>query len=272
MSFCWLGKKLPLKDILLELGHTKQSLKKSEVAKKTLERLIERKGEVSLPASLMNRGDIYPKYSPHHPRPTIIEVRGGILALSKPSGVHCHPLHYGENDNLLSFLREEGRYDFLNVNTDKMDRGLLYRLDFETSGLILLAKDEELIKNARTGSLFKRKIYHVLVEGEYDGSTELRHQLSTSGKKIREDKEGKEVHLKILRSQYLMEDNMSLLEVELEEGARHQIRVQLSLSGFPIVGDTLYGGIPYETFGLHCYRYETDVGSFEDKSFIISFD
>lgn len=267
MSFCWLGDNLPLKDILIELGHTRQSLKKSEVAKKSLERIISTKAEVSLPASLLNRGDIYPKFSPHHHRPQIIEERVGILALSKPSGIHCHPLHYGESDNLLSFLREEGYFNYLKVNQENMDRGLLYRLDYETSGLILLAKDEKIVKAARSGELFKKKVYKVLVEGEYDGPKELTHSLSTSGKKVREDAKGKEAHLKILNCEYMMGENVSLLEVELEEGLRHQIRVQFSLTGFPILGDTLYGGIPHYTFGLHCYRYETSMGVFKDDSF-----
>ena len=96
---------------------------------------------------------------------------------------------------------------------------------------------------------------------------ELSHKISTTGKKIREDSNGKEVYLKVLNKKYLMEDNMSLLEIELHEGARHQIRVQLSLSGYPIIGDTLYGGIPHDRFGLHCFRYETTLGTFQDLNF-----
>lgn len=268
MSFCWLGKKQPLSDILLELGHTKQSLKKSEVAKKTLERLIEPRGEVGLPASLMNRGDIYPKYSPHHPRPVILEERGDILAVSKPSGIHCHPLHYGESDNLLSFIREEKYFDYLGVNEQKMDRGLLYRLDLETSGLVLLTKNPKLIKAARAGELFKKKVYYALVEGDYDGPNKLSHTLSTTGKKIKADPKGREATLKIVSCEYLLHHNMSLLEVELKEGLRHQIRVQLALAGFPIVGDALYGGILNELFGLHCLRYELKKEIFEDKNFL----
>ncbi len=268
MSFCWLGDDLPLKEILLQLGHSRQSLKKSEVAKKTLERVISHKGEVSLPASLLNRGDIYPKYSPHHERPVILKEEGDILALSKPSGVHCHPLHYGENDNLLSFLRESQYFSFLNVNKDKMDRGLLYRLDYETSGLILLTKDESLLKEVRSGSFFRKKVYHALVEGEYRGPKELHHQLTTTGKVIKESDKGRDAHLKVLKSEYQLESNMSLLEVQLNEGLRHQIRVQLALSGYPIVGDVLYGGQASNLFGLHCFRYETEKGTFEDDSFL----
>lgn len=271
MSFCWLGSQKPLGEILLELGHTKQSLKKSEVAKKSLERLIKCRGEVSLPASLMNRGGIYPKYSPHHQRPIILEERVEILAVSKPSMVHCHPLHYGENDNLLSFLREEKYFSYLAINEEKMDRGLLYRLDYETSGLILLTSNSDILERAREGKLLKSKVYQVLVEGDYEGPKELVHKISTTGKKIKEDSAGKEVHLKVLKSEYLMGQNRTLLEVELKEGARHQIRVQLALAGYPIVGDELYGGIPSDVFGLHSFRYETTLGVFQEKRGLVSF-
>ena len=149
-----------------------------------------------------------------------------------------------------------------------MDRGLLYRLDLETSGLLLLTKDKELLKQAREGSFVKKKVYCALVEGDYDGPKKLSHTLTTTGKKIKADPKGKEAHLKIISSEYLLNNNMSLLEVELKEGLRHQIRVQLSLAGFPIVGDELYGGIPNNLFGLHCLRYETKKGAFEDKSFL----
>jgi 23S rRNA pseudouridine1911/1915/1917 synthase len=268
VSFCWLGDELPLKDILIKLGHSRQSLKKSEVAKKTLERLIRSRDEVSLPASLLNRGEIYPRYSPHHDKPEILEEAHDILALSKPSGIHCHPLHYGENDNLLSFLREKKYFDYLKVNQNKMDRGLLYRLDYETSGLILLTKNESLLEKARLGTFFKKKIYHALVEGEYKGPRELHHHLSTSGKVVKEDAKGKEAHLKILQVEYQLESNMSLLEVELKEGLRHQIRVQLALTGYPIVGDELYGGQASNLFGLHCFRYEVEGAQFKDDSFL----
>ncbi len=270
MSFCWLGKKSPLKDILIELGHSRQGLKKSEVSRNSLDKVFERGQEISLPASLMNKGEVYPKYGPHSERPKILEERGSLLALSKPSGVHCHPLHYGENDNLLSFLREEGYFDYININTEHMDRGLLYRLDFETSGLTLLTKDASLLKEVRTKKLVKNKTYFALVSGEYNGPLELENILTTTGKKVRESGDGKKARLKIIEANYDLSFNRTLLKVVLNEGLRHQIRVQLALTGFPLIGDTLYGGEPSDSFGLHSYSYTVGDETFTDPSFHLS--
>lgn len=252
---------------MIELGHSRQGLKKSEVSRNSLDKIFEKGQEVSLPASLMNKGEIYPKYSPHHERPKILEERGPFLAVSKPSGIHCHPLHYGENDNLLSFLREEGHFDYININNEHMDRGLMYRLDYETSGLTLLTKDATLLKELRTKKLLKNKTYLAVVSGEYNGPLELENDLTTTGKKIRESREGKKAQLKIIDVNYDLSKNRSILKVVLNEGLRHQIRVQLALTGFPLMGDTLYGGEASDVFGLHSYSYTVGDETFTDSNF-----
>lgn len=254
-NFCVLQKYNSIKDLLKSLGVSNQAIKRSTLKKNYLDKSLIEKDEVYLPPYLLNRGMINPVYS--GPLLEIINREGDIMALSKPSRIHCHPLHYEESDNALSFLRERGEFSYLNVNRENMDRGLLFRLDFETSGLLLLTNNPVTYQMARETEFFKRKTYLALVQGEYKGPSVLNHNLSTSGKVVREDKNGKSAQLEISNRIYFKDKGYSCLWVVLKEGLRHQIRIQLALTGFPLVGDTLYGGKEEKVFGLHCYHYES---------------
>ena len=63
---------------------------------------------------------------------------------------------------------------------------------------------------------------------------------------------------------YVQEDNVSLVEIKLKSGYRHQIRAQLSSLGFPIVGDELYGAQACSRVFLHALEYAFE---FEGKSY-----
>lgn len=254
---CWLGEDCTLTDCLKSLGYSQQKIKKS-LTKKSAQVLIKKRGEVRVPLDLFNLGLINPNFtSGSSLNPQILEKRDELWLLYKPSRVHSHPLKYNEEDNMLSFLRATGGFEVLRVNTENYDRGLLYRLDFETSGLMIATTSQSLYEACRNGDvLVKRKTYFARVSGELSGPTELSNMLSTSGKKIKEDSSGKEAHLKIISVEYSKELDESLLKVEIKEGLRHQIRAQLSLAGYPIIGDSLYGGEEASYFGLFCYSYE----------------
>lgn len=270
MKFCWLGQDLSLKEVLKSWGFSQQSIKKAGLSKNYLEKIIRPKDEIELPELLYNKGMINPKFEgPDSPR--IIKETGSFLALSKPSQIHCHPLSYAEKDNILSYVRSKGKFSYLQVNEENWDRGLLYRLDFETTGLIVLTNNEDKYKEAREGKLLGKKIYMVLVEGHYDGDLKLVDKISTTGKKIKVDDFGKEVHLDILEAQHLISPNRTILKVQLHEGARHQIRSQLSNMGNPVWGDMMYGAETVgNRFGLHCFSYEIDGQVFEDPYFWFS--
>jgi len=271
-KLCWMGETQSFESILIELGHSKQKIKKIGLSKKERARLIRHKSEVTLPNALHNIGIINPTYSAKE-LPIILEEKEAFLALHKPSGIHIHPLSYNESDNLLSFLREKGHYRYLqNFSSSSIwDGGLLFRLDFETSGLVLLTSSQDEYNNARNNQLdIRLKEYLVVVEGCYKGPEGVvKHYLSTSGRKVVEDKtKGSESHIEI----QILESNelQSLLRVKLKEGRRHQIRIQLSLIGFPIWGDHLYGALENSQglFGLHCYHYQLSNGlDFYDREF-----
>ncbi|MCR9204441.1 MAG: pseudouridine synthase [Halobacteriovoraceae bacterium] len=271
MKFCWLGSNLTLREVLKSWGHSQQAIKKAGLPKNYLEKEIRYQDELELPELLYNKGLINPKFEgPDSPR--ILKETDRYLALTKPSQIHCHPLSYPENDNVLSYVRSKGKHSFLKVNEGNWDRGLLYRIDFETTGLVVLTNSEEKYKEAREGKLFGKKIYMVLVEGHYKGELKLIDQITTSGKKIKEDwEDGREVQLDILEAHHLISPNRTVLKVCLHEGARHQIRSQLSMAGHPVWGDLMYGAeTAGNKFGLHCLSYEIDGEVFEDPHFWFS--
>lgn len=263
MKVCWTGESCTIEEALLSLGYSKNSLKKAGINRKNLNKVLKEQGELKIPSALFNRGEIFPLFDGKE-RPHILGEEGDLLALHKPTRVHCHPLEYNEGDNILSFLREEGFDSYLKVNNDEYDRGLLYRLDYETTGLCLLTKSEELYLDFRATHHEAKKIYQVTINGAYEGPDELCHKLSTSGLKVRESEDGKDGKLFIHENSYDEESGLSTLKVQLKGGLRHQIRVQMALSGYPLMGDILYGGQKSEIFGLHCLEYQWKGYSFCD--------
>jgi 23S rRNA pseudouridine1911/1915/1917 synthase len=267
---CWIGDETSIEEALVGLNHSKTQVKKCGLTKKQRLKVIKKKSILEIPEALFNRFEAFPEFGDCDDTPIVIEESPKFLALSKPSYIHSHPLSYFEKDNLISFLKHTSRGLFLRPNAGiTYDRGLLYRLDYETSGLVLFTSEVELLSQLRSGEVAPElKIYQAVVEGEYQGASSLVHKLTGSGSKVFFDEQGKDAHITVEKKSYNNELDMTLLEVTLEEGLRHQIRAQLSLAGYPIVGDVLYGAKASELgFGLHCFQYKIDSKLFEDNSF-----
>jgi len=261
IEYQWLAETIPLKDALKEvLGSSNQGLKKY-FSSKQLQRLVRPRDVLELPLDLVNHLMINPRYT--GPQVRVIAETDDYLALHKPSGVHCHPHSYADTNTILNFLASQNIFSPLLVNQDNYDRGLLYRLDLETSGVLLLVKSERLHRNSRENfsSSVKRKFYWAVVEGEFDQEGLHSHFFRGSGAKGAKQKvsheEMEESQEGILAvKKILSEKGKSLLLVSLKTGLRHQIRAQLSHLGFPILGDELYGGHSAERLFLHAFRYE----------------
>ena len=209
----------------------------------------------------MNHLKINPAYK--GPEVLILSETEDVLILHKPPGIHCHPHSYDDQDTLLNFLTVQEKWEALAVNEESYDRGLLYRLDYETSGVIVLAKSEKYFRFMRDNfdTTMKKKFYWAIVEGSFDKDGRWTHFLKPTGQKgvkqkvmEREEEETREGTLSVIK----LSENLgtSLVLVNLKTGLRHQIRAQLSFLGFPIVGDELYGGKKAERLFLHAFRYE----------------
>ena len=122
--------------------------------------------------------------------------------------------------------------------------GIVHRLDKDTSGLLIVAKNDkahrlmsEQIKNREV-----RKIYIALVKGvvsENEATIDMPIGRSTKDrKKMAVRKDGKEAvtHFKVLKRY----PNYTLLEVKIDTGRTHQIRVHMAEIGHPVVGDMVY--------------------------------
>ena len=102
-------------------------------------RRLEKTGTVEVPLNLFNNLLINPNFCGE--KPNIIFEDEHLIVLHKPVGIHNHPLSYLENDNCLSYLREtDPKNRALFTDVERYDRGLLYRLDYLTSGLLIFSK------------------------------------------------------------------------------------------------------------------------------------
>lgn len=239
---------------------TRSSLKK-KLSKKARANSVRSRAELKIPISILNCGIIAP-YTGNKSF-QVIDQNNEILAIYKPENTHCYPLSYKDSDTVVNWIRNYDN-DLLNVNSLENDRGLLYRLDYETSGVLLYAKTDEIYHSYR--SRFNQKSikkYYAIVSGEIDSSGNLHHWLKGSGIKknfiqasISQIDGSQEAVLSYKKISYCSANDCSLVEVILNTGLRHQIRVQLAQIGFPILGDQKYGGKSSDRLYLHAYSYQ----------------
>lgn len=257
--FCLLESTSSVEDFLKSTFHCSSNRLKKFFDRPFLNKSLKAQSHLNLPLDFINYGEINPEYE--GPSIEVLFEDENFLVLNKPHNLFVHPLSYSEKNNCLSFLRKE-RPLLLKVNKNEYDRGLLYRLDFETSGVLVYVKDENLHQSLRENfkTIAKKKIYHCLVEGECRLSGEWTHSFSSKeekGKRVIVKDEGEYMgSLKLKPLKYFAETDVTLMEVELGQGLRHQIRAQLSHLGFPIRGDKFYGGKPASRLYLNASKYE----------------
>ncbi len=152
----------------------------------------------------------------------------------------------------------ENLFDLLKAHYKKFNKDifLLHRLDKDTSGLMLFSLNEKRNKELQTLIEEKelKKIYLAKVVGipSWFESTLLKDYLKKVKVKGIEKQtvvqKGGDVALLNVKN---LADN--IVEIELKTGRMHQIRIQLSSRGYPIVGDPLYGDIGEHSEGLHLH-------------------
>ena len=190
-----------------------------------------------------------------------------LLIVEKPAGMHCHPLHEGDDDTLVSALL--ARYpEIRGVGFRDSEPGIVHRLDRNTSGLMMVARHEEAFRALKRDADAQviRKGYLALCSGagELRAGETLRFCLladPSDPRRVLALPEGaplpsrakaarpRERSSRILSLTRIGE--FKLVEIEITRGFRHQIRAQLAASGHPIVGDALYGGFPLPSLSRH---------------------
>lgn len=259
VEYQFLNDEPSLMTALKEGLHFSGQLLKKHFAKKDLERSWSKHKSVVLPLDLVNHGQINPEYL--GPEVRILKETDTYIAIHKPAGIHSHPHRYSDKNTVLNALVKLQKWDVLSVNTENYDRGLLFRLDQDTSGVLILAKTSQYFERLRKNfnAEMKMKVYLAIVEGSFNKEGRHTHYFKASEAKGSKQKVGHDGEPGSLSVRKLAEANgLSLVEVELKTGLRHQIRAQLAALGYPILGDELYGGRPAERLFLHAYRYEWD--------------
>lgn len=176
-----------------------------------------------------------------------------IVVVNKPKGLVVHPANGNWDGTLVNAIMAKCKESLSGIGGE-IRPGIVHRLDKDTSGLLIIAKNDkahlnlsEQIKNREV-----KKIYYALVRGvvaENDATINMPIARSSKDrKKMEVDKAGKEAitHFKVLRRF----DKYTLLEVKIDTGRTHQIRVHLSQIGYPVVGDEVYSNGKNE-FGIH---------------------
>ncbi len=263
VDYCLLESISSVEDFLKSNFNASSSKLKKYFDKSFLSRSMKAHSILSLPLNFVNDGEINPEYV--GPSIKIIYDDEMFLVMDKPADLFVHPLVYDEKNNCLSFLRHIYP-SLLQVNSGQYDRGLLYRLDFETSGVLVYVKKEEVYRYLRDHfrSVAKKKIYQCRVEGNCSLHGPFTHYFSSSEQKGRRivvsanSAKGDVGELSLLPKSYDPKTNTTLMEVELKSGLRHQIRAQLAFLGYPIRGDQFYGGKPALRLYLHAKTYEID--------------
>ena len=215
------------------------------------------------------------KISVEIPKPKQIELKAqdipieivyedsDIIVVNKPKGMVVHPANGNPDGTLVNAIMAICK-DSLSGIGGEIRPGIVHRIDKDTSGLLIVAKNDnahvkmsEQIKNHEV-----KKTYIALVRGvlkKNEATIDMPIGRSTSDrKKMAVNKNGKNAitHIKVLKRF----DKYTLLQVNIETGRTHQIRVHLSHIGYPIVGDYTYsnGKNEFDVVGqcLHAQKLE----------------
>lgn len=173
-----------------------------------------------------------------------------LLIVNKPAGLLTQPAGSIEDSletRAKAWIKEKYQ------KPGNVFLGVVHRLDKPVSGIVVFAKTSKALSRLNEGMRSKEttKIYHALVEGGPKSEsgvlqTYLKHDDHRAYVCEKNDYEGKlaKLHYRVLERR----QGMTLLEIILDTGRYHQIRCQCFAEGFPIVGDTKYGGHPRANF------------------------
>lgn len=233
------------------------------VSRGTLQRLIEeghiRVNEKVVKATYAPRaGD---RVDVHWPEPKSAEARPeempldilfedrSLLVLNKPAGLVVHPAAGHEEHTLVNALLHHCKGSLSGIGGVARP-GIVHRLDKETSGCLVIAKNDEthLALSQQFSDRVVKKIYHAIVCGELARSSGeiyaaiARHPSHRKRMAVRDDAAGRAAHTtyKILERLKAA----TLVEAQIHTGRTHQIRVHFQFVGHPLVGDDTYGARP----------------------------
>ena len=174
----------------------------------------------------------------------IVYEDDNLLIINKESGMVVHPAPGNYHGTMVNALM----YKFSLSNNDSIRPGIVHRIDKDTSGLLVVAKDDkthellsDMIKNKQV-----ERIYYALVDGI------IPHETGTIDAPIGRDIDNRQkmkvtdinskdaiTHFRVLKR--FNNHNQTLIECKLDTGRTHQIRVHMAYIGYPVYNDPVYG-------------------------------
>ena len=174
----------------------------------------------------------------------IIYEDENMLVVNKPSGMLTHPTAAEKENTLVNALLFKFGDNLSDINGE-FRRGILHRLDRNTSGLLMVAKNNQahefLASQIKNHTITKK--YRAVLKGNYPLDEEVidlpvgRHPNQPHKMMVREDGKPSKTILKVLKRF----GDATYVELTLITGRTHQIRVHTSYKKFPVYNDTLYG-------------------------------
>ena len=233
-----------------------QDLSRSMIQKLLEGNKINVNGKSEKPAYKVQNGDII-EINIEEPKEVKIEAQDipldiiyedeDILVVNKQKGLVVHPANGNPDGTLVNAVMAHCK-DSLSGIGGELRPGIVHRLDKDTSGLLIIAKNDKAhiqmsnqIKNREV-----KKTYIALVRGtiaENEATINMPIGRSTKDrKKMAVTKSGKEAvtHFKVLNRYTTDKGSYTLLEIKIDTGRTHQIRVHMSYIGHPVVGDEVY--------------------------------
>lgn len=188
---------------------------------------------------------------------------GDLIVVNKPKGMVVHPANGNPDGTLVNAIMKLCGESLSGIGGE-IRPGIIHRLDKDTSGVLIVAKNDTAhinisnqIKNRETTKMYIALVRGVIKENEATIDMPIGRS-KKDRKKMAVTKDGKEAitHFKVLKRF----ENYTLLEIKIDTGRTHQIRVHMSEIGYPIVGDYIYsnGKNPFNVEGqmLHAKEIE----------------
>ena len=235
------------------LAATELNLSRSQAKKWIEEKVILLSGSPTKPSALLKTGDQVsgtlpvPRPLALEPEPlplTVLYEDPSIIVVDKPPGMVVHPAPGNPSGTLVNALIHHCT-DLAGIN-GVLRPGIVHRLDKETSGVMVVAKDDEayhqLAKQFKNRSV--EKVYLAIARGHFsqnEGSIDLaigRHPSERKRMSTRTRRGRPAVTQWKVVERF---NGLTLLEIFPKTGRTHQIRVHLSAMGYPLLGDPLYG-------------------------------
>ncbi|MDD5363121.1 MAG: RluA family pseudouridine synthase [Ignavibacteria bacterium] len=204
--------------------------------------------EIEIELPVPDKQDILPENIPLD----IVFEDDYLLIVNKPAGMVTHPAYKNYSGTLVNAVMyyAKSKNDSLSSLNGFERAGIVHRLDKDTSGLLVIAKDE--VTHSKLSDLFMRhtidREYQAIIWGhlkQKSGVIESRLARDKRDRKkvavLRDDEEGGKNAITIYN---VIEEYgfLSLVRLNLKTGRTHQIRVHLSSKGHPVFGDETYGG------------------------------